>query len=177
MRALLVLLLLLAPSVWADWEALENCSLVENSINDGDSFMVQTPQGKKVFRLYFVDCPETSDAYPDRVKEQAGYFSTSKKRALRLGNEATDLTRKLLKPGSFTVWTRGQMVFQSGRQYGFIQLKDGRWLDRILVRNGLARIYGKRITLPDGKNSREYREELAGLEKLAKKGKLGGWRR
>jgi hypothetical protein len=46
----------------------------------------------------------------------------------------------------------------------------------LLVLNGLARIYGTRTPLPDGRDSRTYLVTLAGLEQQAKSAGLGGWR-
>jgi len=48
-------------------------------------------------------------------------------------------------------------------------------LAELLVKNGLARIYGKRITMPDGTDSRAYLEKLGKLEQSAKQQKVGGW--
>ncbi len=48
-------------------------------------------------------------------------------------------------------------------------------LGELLVRNGLARIYGMRTPLPDGRRSREYLARLHELENEAKAAKLGGW--
>ena len=51
----------------------------------------------------------------------------------------------------------------------------GRDLDELLVRAGLARIYGTRTPLPDGRDSREYLAHLHALENEAKATKRGGW--
>jgi len=45
----------------------------------------------------------------------------------------------------------------------------------LLVSNGLARIYGKRITLPDGTDSRTYLAKLEALKEKATALKVGGW--
>lgn len=52
---------------------------------------------------------------------------------------------------------------------------DGKWLSSMLVENGLARIYGKRIQLPDGTDSRTYLDTLEKLKESAMKDKKGGW--
>ena len=54
---------------------------------------------------------------------------------------------------------------------------DGKDLNELLVSAGLARIYGTRTPLPDGRDSRTYLAHLAALEKDAKNAKVGGWRR
>jgi hypothetical protein len=43
--------------------------------------------------------------------------------------------------------------------------------------NGLARIYGTRMPLPSGRDSRTYFATLRGLEQQAKSAGLGGWRK
>jgi endonuclease YncB( thermonuclease family) len=45
----------------------------------------------------------------------------------------------------------------------------------MLVSAGLARIYGTRTPLPDGRNSRTYLAHLAELEAQAKTARRGGW--
>ena len=42
-----------------DWIVLENCRLITNPANDGDSFHVSAGEKEYLFRLYFVDAPET----------------------------------------------------------------------------------------------------------------------
>lgn len=88
-----------------DWEILADCKLKNAMGNDGDSFHVLHGGKEHIFRLYFVDTPETSSDFPDRVKEQAGYFRITPDQALRLGREAESFTRKFLKEGTFTVYT------------------------------------------------------------------------
>jgi len=44
-----------------------------------------------------------------------------------------------------------------------VETKQG-WLDKLLVKSGLARIYGKRVTTPSGMDSRQYIEELNRLK-------------
>ena len=49
-------------------------------------------------------------------------------------------------------------------------------LAELLVSAGLARIYGTRTPLPDGRNSRAYLAHLTELEARAKSAKRGAWR-
>jgi hypothetical protein len=44
------------------------------------------------------------------------------------------------------------------------------------VKNGLARIYGIKTRLPDGRTSQEYVAHLETLEERAKSAGVGGWR-
>jgi len=57
------------------WTRFENCRHVVGEYYDGDSFMAETADGDRiVFRIYFVDAPETDDRYPKRNGEQAKVF-------------------------------------------------------------------------------------------------------
>jgi endonuclease YncB( thermonuclease family) len=52
---------------------------------------------------------------------------------------------------------------------------DGRDLNELLVSAGLARIYGTRTPLPDGRDSRTYLPHLRELETQAKAARRGAW--
>ncbi len=137
---------------------------------------VRLPDGRlETFRLYYVDTTE-SRSHGKRSAEQAAYFRLTKKGASELGNEATEFTaRALAKP--FTIYTRWRPVFEPTRYYAFAFTADGQDLGELLVRNGLARVYGTRTPLPDGRSSREYLTALKAFEEQAKAARLGGWRR
>lgn len=141
------------------------------------------PRTFRIFRLYFVDTPESSadQRFPERLAEQAAYFGITPEQAGKLGDEAAAYaTKALSKP--FVVWTCWQDALGSSKRQRFYALieigqgDDARWLSSLLVREGLARIYGKRITLPCGTTSKEYRTLLEALEASAKREKKGGWR-
>ncbi|MEQ1851464.1 MAG: thermonuclease family protein, partial [Chthoniobacteraceae bacterium] len=111
-------------------------------------------------------------------RSKAAYFGITPEQAKEVAHEAAAFTaQRLAKP--FTVWTRwnsalGRSVL--GRIYCMITTAEGRDLNELLVENGLARIYGTRTPLPDGRDSRTYRARLAELEKQAKAAKKGAWR-
>jgi competence protein ComEA len=159
-----------------DWVTLENCRLVPNPANDGDSFHVSADAKEYLFRLYFVDAPETDAADPARLIEQAKHFGISVPQVIEVGEAAKEFTQeKLAEP--FTVVTR--MANAMGRSnaerfYAFVQTKEGD-LGEQLVANGLARIYGRRVTRPGASSSAAERRKLEGLEAEAKQHKLGGW--
>jgi len=44
-----------------EWEVIEGCRLIDNRYNDGDSFHVKADGEERIFRLYFVDCPEAEE--------------------------------------------------------------------------------------------------------------------
>ena len=49
------------------WRIKEDCTLIENDSNDGDSFHIKVAKRHYIFRLLWVDAPETDDRYPERV--------------------------------------------------------------------------------------------------------------
>lgn len=174
-----VFLALLTPVFAAEynWEKLEGCTLVDTKWKDGDSFHVTSNGKEYIFRLYFVDTPEDENRFPDRVAEQAAYFGCTSERALELGAMAAEYTTELLKQKPFTVHTLWQDAMGASKQqrfYAIVETGKGN-LAELLVSQGLARIYGKRITLPDGTDSRAYLEKLTALKEKALSQKLGGW--
>lgn len=156
---------------------LKGCTLLTNPFNDGDSFHVRTPDGKEqIFRLYFVDTPESENSFPERVAEQATYFGIDSSRTIQVGIDAARFTSKRLA-GTFTVYTRWKDALgrsQLQRFYAFVKVGPD-YLQDLLVQNGLARVYGVRTPLPDGRDSREYLAKLTELEKQAQAARLGGW--
>jgi DNA uptake protein ComE-like DNA-binding protein len=155
---------------------LRNCYYVPNAANDGDSFHVRAGGKEYIFRLYFVDAPETDTRLPERVAEQAKYFNVSAQQILRIGLEAEQFTRqKLAQP--FTVRTCKQDARGRSRRkryFAFVQTEKAD-LGEQLVANGLARIYGAASEGP-GMNAPEVEwRKLERLERKAKQQKIGGW--
>jgi len=173
-------LIFLAPLLHAqeyNWERPEGCTLVAGAVKDGDSFHVKHDGKDSIFRLYFVDTPEDDDGFPDRVADQAAYFGISSEKSLKLGHTAADFSTKILSEKPFTVYTLWQDALGAGSQqrfYAYVVTDKGP-LCELLVSNGLARIYGKRITLPDGTDSRTYLAKLEALKEKATALKVGGW--
>lgn len=162
------------------WQRIDNCTWKADRWNDGDSFHVITGDAGReiVARLYFIDTPEAETAYRDRIGEQAAYFGITKEQAVELAHEAAAFTEKQLA-APFTVWTRWRSALGRsalGRNYCIIITADGRDLNELLVENGLARIYGTRTALFDGRDSRQYLARLAETEADAKKARRGGWK-
>jgi hypothetical protein len=46
-------------SARAPWMTLKDCRYIKNPSDDGDSFHVRMGRKETIFRLYFVDAPET----------------------------------------------------------------------------------------------------------------------
>ena len=180
MKRFLPLLFLLSSAAHAerDWTTFEECTLIEDPANDGDSFHVRFKEREYVARLYFVDCPETDTRYPDRVKEQGDYFGgLSEKETLRVGKKAAEFTEKWLKGGTFTMHTRyedAQGASSKKRYYMWIE-KDGKILAEDLARNGLARLHGMNTDPPGALTERQFEMRLKTLEKEAKEKREGGW--
>ena len=86
------------------WGTFENCKLIPNPANDGDSFHVRVKRKEYIFRLYFVDAPENDPGLIDRLDEQAKYFGITIAQTLQVGELAKTFTsEKLSHP--FTVRT------------------------------------------------------------------------
>ena len=159
-----------------DWIVLENCRLIVNPANDGDSFHASAGEKEYIFRLYMVDAPETDARTPARLIEQAKYFGITVPQVIEVGQAAKEFTRaKLSEP--FTVFTHMSDAMGDSkieRVYAFVQTKEGD-LGEQLVRNGLARNYGFKGAPPGLKNSRVELEKLQQLEDEARQENIGGW--
>jgi len=159
-----------------DWVVLENCRLILNPANDGDSFHVSADAKEYIFRLYFVDTPETDELTPKRLVDQGTYFGITVPQAIEVGRAAKEFTRqKLSEP--FTVFTHMSDAMGRSRLerfYAFVKTKDGD-LGEQLVRNGLARIYGFKAVPPGLTSVRLELNKLQQLENQAKQQKVGAW--
>src|SRR5215813_13993599 len=110
-----------------DWIVLKDCQLIPNPANDGDSFHVSAGEKEYLFRLYFVDAPETDEMVPKRLVDQAKYFGVTVPQAIEVGQAAKAFTQeKLSQP--FTVFTRMADAMGSSRiprVYAFVQTQEG----------------------------------------------------
>jgi competence ComEA-like helix-hairpin-helix protein len=159
-----------------EWVVLENCRLIMNPANDGDSFHASAGDKEYLFRLYLVDAPETDALIPARLIDQAKYFGVTVPQAIEVGEAAKAFTReKLSQPFKvFTHMTDAMGRSKMERFYAFVQTKDGD-LGEQLVRNGLGRNYGFKAVPPGLKNSRLEVEKLQQFEDEARQEKIGGW--
>jgi endonuclease YncB( thermonuclease family) len=160
------------------FQRLDGCAYKPQRWDDGDSFHVTLPDQKElIFRLYFVDTPEEERVYADRIAEQAAYFGITPDASLQTGREASEFTKQALtKP--FTIYTRWRRALGRSaiwRYYAIVVTADGHDLNELLVSVGLARIYGTRTSLPDGRHSRTYLAHLHELENEARAAKRGAW--
>src|SRR5262245_23395344 len=160
----------------APWVTLQGGHYLIKRPNDGDSFHISVEGHEYIFRLYFVDAPETSAEFWDRVEEQAKYFGVTVDQVLQVGDLAKQFTReKLTEPFLVrTCWEDAGGRSRMQRFYAFVQTRTGD-LGEQLVENGLARSHPA-TAKPEGLTSAvaEWRK-LVALEQKAKREKVGGW--
>ena len=74
---------------------------LDTAYSDGDSFRMRVGGEEHVFRLYFVDTPESDSRFPERNAEQAAYFGITPEQSVQAGKEAREFVRKtlILTPG------------------------------------------------------------------------------
>ena len=125
------LLTLAGPSVrcfaGAPWVTLQGGHFLVKRSNDGDSFHISVAGTEYIFRLYFVDAPETTAEFRDRVEEQANYFGITVDRNLELGELAKTYTREKLS-GPFlvrTCWEDAMGRSRIQRFFAFVQTNSG----------------------------------------------------
>jgi len=153
---------------------------------DGDSFPVIIKRNGKeetlVFRLYYVDCPETTAASKTdkaRLLEQARHFGVKNPGdMIPFGKQATKRTRELLaKPFEVhTAFANAMGRSRKPRSYAMIKLSNGDYLSATLVREGLARVKGINRGLIDGTHSNQFRSKLNDLALAAAIRKSGIWK-
>ena len=162
----------------AELETIENATLIEAGLHDGGSVKVKAAGKELHLRLYYVDCPETTIAELERIREQQYHFGLEDPAAvIRFGKQAAAYVKRVLsKP--FTIHTayafaRGSST--TGRYYAFIETHDGRDLGHLLVEQGLARIHGKTRPAPDDTPSETVIEELQDMRSVAMLNRAGAW--
>lgn len=183
--------LLASPPLGAQsLEKISGCRYIATEWADGDSFLVETAEGKQLnVRLYGADCLESEVTHPSdarRLREQRRYFGVSDaggtpqasiELAKQIGKQGTvETASALARP--FTVHTsfadaRGSSNHK--RVYAFVTTAEGEDLAERLVSMGLARAFGVYRETPDGKHHLIYRDRLGDLELRASKLGSGVW--
>ena len=165
-----------AERATAEWETLTGCRLLRNPANDGDSFHVEHRGKEYIFRLYFVDAPETSEQIPSRVEEQACIFGAPTERVIEAGEEAAAFTaQKLSRP--FTVRTKWQDAegrSHMPRRYALVETSDGKDLGELLAGAGYVRSFGA-AAAPPGESESALRANYDRLADRAKASRRGAW--
>src|SRR6478672_2107376 len=180
-RYLLITAFLFAASITnsfahSPWITLQGGHYLTKRPNDGDSFHVSVEGHEYIFRLYFVDAPEISAEFRDRVDEQAKYFGVTVDQVLEVGDLAKQFTReKLTEPFLVrTCWEDAGGRSRMQRFYAFVQTRTGD-LGEQLVENGLARAHPA-TARPEGLTSAAAEwKNLIKLEHKAKRERVGGW--
>jgi len=158
------------------WVTLQGGHYLIKRPNDGDSFHISVEGHEYIFRLYFVDAPETSAEFRDRVEEQAKYFGVTVDQVLEVGDLAKQFTReKLTEPFLVrTCWEDAGGRSRMQRFYAFVQTRTGD-LGEQLVENGLARSHPA-TARPEGLTSAATEwQKLLTFEQKARREKVGGW--
>lgn len=173
----LCFLLILPVASARKWTELDRVEYEASKYHDGDSFRAKRNSSKYIFRLYFVDAPETDIRYPERVETQADYFGVSVEQAVRGGTLAAEWLHTLLSEKPFTVYTRyadARGASDRKRYYAMIKIGD-RWLSELLVEQGFVRLHGVSTDPPDGTPENIYWSRLRKLENEAKENHRGLW--
>ena len=135
----------LAERVSEDWERLDGCTLLDNASNDGDSFHAKHGGTEFIFRLYFVDCPEseTDARVVKRIKEQGDVFGLSPEEVLVAGKQAKKFTLDFLSKKPFTVYTHRADALGDSKlpRYYAVVFSGDLNLAEELARSGWARVY------------------------------------
>jgi len=176
-RSLFFVLLLVAGfRASAEWVDLEGCRISENASNDGDSFHVKHKGREYVFRLYFVDAPETSLLIPRRVSEQADAFEATQEEVLKAGKGAAVFTKKRLRRDFkvSTRWEDARGMSKGGRHYAFVETADGEDLGELLLAAGWARSFGMKAATKSS-SAAQLQQRYDRLEKKARRSGVGIW--
>lgn len=176
-----LILLLLPVNAQDAFTRLNNLRLVEHSGNDGDSFMVTDGESTWVLRLYFVDCPESGaedKTMLRRLREQTRYFGLERHAdTITYGKKAYQAVQAWLSEPFIAYTTHAEAMGRSSiaRIFAFVVTADGRDLDKLLVRQGLARSFGVGRRDYNGIHREERQAYLEDLEVAAMLSRLGIW--
>ena len=170
------------PLPAAELETIENATLIEAGLNDGDSFKVQADGKELHLRLYYVDCLETTYDNKtdwDRATTQQHHFGLEDlDTVVRFGKQAAKYVERVLSR-PFTVHTSYAVApgrSATVRYYAFVKTHDGRDLGHLLVEEGLARAHGKSHQAPDGTPSKFVWKELRNVLAFAMLKRNGIWK-
>ncbi len=122
---------------------------------DGDTILVDTGAKKMKVRLLGIDTPEKKGPY---TKAEAGGAEASRRaRELALEQEID------LQYGSDYIWDK------YGRLLAYVVLPDGRAMNEILLKEGLAKVYRR--------SDHDERDRYLHLEEKARRACLGLWKK
>jgi len=167
----------------APFQTFEGCRYVATEWADGDSFLVEFPDGEQhTIRLYHVDCMEiraTQDSDKRRIREQANYYGIEDLRVIvEAGHAAKDLVAEVLSE-PFAVHTSfANALGRSAkpRISAYITTTKNESLEELLVTKGLAKPTSVERATPDGKSASERNAELEDCEIVAAIKRIGIWK-
>ena len=179
-----ILFVSLAWSPAKDWTEYAGCRLTPGAYHDGDSF--SQVSGLKVggkraskanWRLYGVDCAETDDREPERLREQAKAYGVPESALKGWGRKAMEFSEKFLSEPFRVLTLREDAAGASAknRYYAIIIGADGRLLHEALLEAGLARAHGMPAPWPPKTTAEHFEQKLKALERSARAGKAGIW--
>ena len=145
------------PLSAAELVSIENVTLIDAGLNDGDSFKVNADGRELHLRLYYVDCPETtfnSKPVLERIREQQRHFGLEDPHdVVRYGELAAEYVKEVLSQ-PFTIYTSyAQAPGRSAlvRYYAFVETHDGHDLGHLLIEQGFGQDTRQRpVPSPDG---------------------------
>lgn len=167
-----------AASAEEAWVRLDGCRIIEHPSNDGDSFRVRHDGKEYLFRLCYVDAPETETfaKLRRRIREQLQYFGVDEAQLYEVADAATDVAMRAMR-GEFTVYTQWKDARGASKLQRFFAVvkTPGGDLAEILVREGLARVYGYMPDHPNGTSGRDYMAKLRRIQEESFRSRRGAW--
>ncbi len=178
------LFLSLSCSHAKDWVEYDGCRLTSGAYRDGDSFSQVSglkAGGKRAsktnWRLYGVDCAETDDREPERLREQAKAFGIPESALKEWGKKAAAFSEKFLSEPFRVMTLREDAAGASAknRYYAIIIGADGRLLHEALLEAGLARAHGMPAPWPPKTTKEHFEQKLKTIERTARAARSGIW--
>lgn len=166
----------------AEYEVLTGCQLLEDPGNDGDTFLLRTPEGDHRFCLYWVDAMETDGGQPEAARRMAQHFGFASEEPLRdLATEAREFSLRLLRAFPLRVVTRWEPQPEERAFAAYVYLMQPENqppinLSEYIVRHGLAMIRPANGVLPDGTPPDRFLQILRRGEAEARQENRGGWK-
>jgi len=143
------------------------CKVVR--VIDGDTFTCTLKSGEEIkVRLLGVDTPE-SRVNP-KLERDVQKSGLQREEILHMGKIAAEFTKKLLPEGEIVYLEQDvQKTDKYGRVLAYVWLKDGRMLNEVLVREGMAQVY----TIPPNV---KYQDVLLKAQRQAREEGKGFWK-
>ena len=135
-------------------------------VSDGDTISVTNTDNQKIsVRFACIDAPEVPHSQRERNSKRAVY-----RNQFRWGAKAQKRVQQLVKKGGDRVLLNITDSDRYGRKVAEVRLKDGTFIQEVLVREGLAQVYRRYL------NKCPSRDIIQLVEAEAKKKRRGVWR-